>query len=298
MTPSKLIGWLRTRGPQVLAGAAGALLLLLFVAPLVALFAAVPGGTGTLASEARDPTFDTSLAFTAYASLIALAITVMLGLPLGYALARWRFPGKVLVESIVTLPLIIPHLIGGLAIFLLFDPYSPAGEALAAFFHGPWPPPWFPVVDTIWGVVLVMTYVSAPYLVQASAIAFRSLDARVVEATRSLGATPAEVFASVTLPLAARGIVAGLLLAWARAISEIGGLLIVAYSVYGISSTPYNGPATQPISIFIFELFPDQIGSAEAAASILVLLGFGIFLVVRILERYLLVPRVGRRFVP
>jgi molybdate/tungstate transport system permease protein len=275
---------LRRYLPVTLAGVLSASLLLLFFLPLVALFEDVPGGWSAIATEARDPAFTSSLGFTAFASLLAVVLALAGGVPLGYLLARRSFPGKSWIRSLATLPIVLPHLIAGLAIFLLFDPYAPFSEAISASLHTPWPPPGFPVFDTIWGVVLVMVYVSAPYLILSSEIAFRAVDERVVEAARSLGAPPSEVMATVTLPLALRGIISGALLAWARAVSEIGGLLIIAYTVYGNASTPYNGPATQPLSVLIYSYWPDQAAAAEAASCVLVLLAFVIFLSIRVLE--------------
>lgn len=271
--------------PLALSAVLSASLLLLFFLPLVALFDAVPGGWGAILQEAGQPEFDASLGFTAYASLLAVLISIIGGVPLGYLLARKAFPGKNLLRSLATVPIVLPHLIAGLAIFLLFAPFTPLSSSIRSTFHVAWPPTWFPVFDTIWGVVLVMVYVSAPYLIIASEIAFRTVDEQVVEAARSLGATPSEVVASITLPLAARGLVAGALLAWARAVSEIGGLLIIAYTVYGYSQTPYNGTATQPVSVLIYALYQNQLGQAEAAACVLVLVAFVVFLGVRLLER-------------
>ena len=264
--------WTIGTGVQiVLAGS----LLLLLILPLVALLTSIP--PAQIVSAASDPGIRTSLEFTLLASAISLAIILGLGVPLGYVLARRRFPGRSVVESAVTLPIVLPHLIGGLALLLLFAPSAPVGAL--AIRAG------FPVFDTIWGVVLVMVYVSASYTVLASQVAFQSVNEPLLEAARSLGASPSEAFASVTLPIAARGILAGALLSWARSVSEIGGFLILAYAVY--PSAPYSGPVTTPISVYVYNLY--QIGDlngASAAASFLVLAAFVVFLAVRILSRH------------
>jgi ABC-type sulfate transport system permease component len=261
-------------GVGVQAILAGSLLLLLIL-PLVALLTSIP--PSEILAAANDPGVRTSLEFTLLASGISLGIILCLGVPLGYVLARRRFPGRSVVESAVTLPIVLPHLIGGLALLLLFAPASPVGSfAIRAG---------FPVFETIWGVVLVMVYVSASYTVLASQVAFQSVDEPLLEAARSLGASPSEAFASVTLPIAARGILAGALLSWARSVSEIGGFLILAYAVY--PSPPYGGPVTTPISVYVYNLY--QIGDlkgASAAASFLVLFAFVVFLAVRLLARH------------
>ena len=259
--------------PAVVAGVLSASLLALFVLPLIALVSvASPSAFGHAFS---DPGVRLSVAFTLYASGLALLISLGLGVPLGYLLARRAFPGRSIVESVVGLPVVVPHLVAGLALLFLFAPTTPVG----AFFRYVG----LPAFGSLFGVVLVMTYVSAPYTVLASLLAFRAVDERVVEAARCLGASPQEAFATVTLPLALRGIVAGALLTWARAVSEIGGFLILAYTVYPGSG--YPGPVTTPISVEVYNLY--QIGDlpgAAAVASLFVLLAFGIFLAVRLVE--------------
>lgn len=262
-------------------------LVLLLVLPLVALFAFAPAGGILRASS--DPAVLTSLGFTLLASGLALAISVVLGVPLGYVLARRSFRGKSILESLVTLPIVLPHLIAGLALLLLFAPDSPVG-ALAARLG-------LSVFDTIWGVVFVMVYVSASYTVLASTAAFHAVREDLVEVSRSLGASPQEAFATVTLPIALRGIVAGAILTWARSVSEIGGFLILAYTVY--PAPPYVGPVTAPVSVYVYNLY--QIGDlpgATAVASLLVLVAFALFLLVRLGERRFFPVAFGRGPLP
>ncbi len=261
-------------------------LLLLLLLPIVALFAFVP--PGSILRAAADPGVVVSLSFTLLASALALVLSVLLGVPLGYVLARRRFRGKAFLESFVTLPIVLPHLIAGLALLLLFAPDSPVG-AIAARVG-------LPVFDTIWGVVLVMVYVSASYTVLASASAFRAVDEDLVEVARSLGATPQEAFATVTLPIALRGIAAGAILTWARSVSEIGGFLILAYTVYPMP--PYLGPTTAPVSVYIYNLYQFDPPGATAVAALLVLVAFALFLVVRLGERRFFPVAFGPRVAP
>lgn len=265
------------RTPVVYRGIETALsvsLLALFVLPIVALFRYA--GAAAIVDAATSSGARAAFDFTLLASGLSLGVSLLFGVPLGYLLARRSFPGKSVVESVVALPVMVPHLVAGLALLLLFDPSGPVG-ALAVDAG-------FPVFDTIWGVVLVMAYVSTPYTVLASDLAFRSVDPRVVEAARCLGASPSDAFRTVTLPLATRGIVAGGLLTWARAVSEIGGFLILAYTVY--PAGPYTGPATNAVSVYIYNLY--QVGDLPGAvgtAALFVLVAFALFVAVRVLER-------------
>jgi ABC-type sulfate transport system permease component len=254
----------------VLAGS----LLVLFVLPIYALF--TYGTPAEIVSAWRNPVVWQAIDLTFYASGIAVLAAVVLAIPLGYLLARRPFRGRSVVESIVGLPVVVPHLLVGLGLFLLLIPGSPLYRFTTAI--------GFPVYDTIWGVVLVMVFVSAPYTVLAADLSFRAIDGRVLEASRSLGAGPATAFVSISLPLAARGLVAGLLLTWARAVSEIGGILILAYTVY--PGGPYNGPVTSTLSVLVYNLFQNgNLQGAAAVSAVFLLVAFALFLLVRVGER-------------
>ncbi|HYA58459.1 MAG TPA: ABC transporter permease [Thermoplasmata archaeon] len=258
---------------RAIAGALSASLIALFVLPLVALF--LYSGWGGLAFAVGSAGFRTTIEFTLLASGLAVALGLLTGIPLGYALARFQFPGKAVVQSIVTIPVVVPHLIVGIALLLLFAPTGPVGAFVASA--------GIPVFDAIWGVVLVMLYVGSSYVVLTSELAFRSVDEEVLEAARSLGAGPGEAFATVTLPTAARGILTGALLMWARGVSEVGGFLVLAYTVY--PSPPWGGPPTQPSSIWIYNYWGINPVDAAGASALLVLVALAIFLIVRLVDR-------------
>ncbi|HEV2231730.1 MAG TPA: ABC transporter permease [Thermoplasmata archaeon] len=270
-------------------------LLLLFVLPIVALVTYVDPGAPAgswlahLASAATSTVALETIAFTLFASGIALGLSLLLGVPLGYLLARRSFPGRSLVESAVALPVVVPHLVAGLALLVLFAPRSPIGALFVAI--------GLPVFGTVWGVVLVMLYVSAPYTVLASQLSFQGVEPAAIESARTLGATPARAFRDVTLPLATRGIVAGGLLTWARAVSEIGGFLILAYTVY--PSGVYQGPVTNPVSVYVYNLYQiGDVAGAVSVASLFVLIAFGLFVTVRTLDRSGRFPWPSRSLLP
>ncbi len=262
-------------------------LLLLFVVPIVALFTYAPARD--ILSAARNAVVQETIWLTFLASGVAVLAAIVFGIPLGYLLARRTFPGKAVVESLVALPVVVPHLLVGLGLFFLVIPGTPVYRFTQAI--------GFPVYDTTWGVVLVMAFVSVPYTVLASELSFRAVDGRVVEAARSLGAGNAEVFLNVSLPIALRGIVAGLLLTWARAVSEIGGLLVIASFVY--PAGPYSGPVTSTVSVYIYQLFQGgNLTDAAAVSSLFLLIAFALFLGVRLGERSGWVPWRGGQLEP
>jgi molybdate/tungstate transport system permease protein len=259
---------------RALGGLLSASLVGLFVLPLVALF--VYAGAGGIWEAARNVGFRISIEFTLLSSGIAVGLGLLTGVPLGYALARYRFPGRSVVSSIVLLPVAIPHLVVGLALLLLFAPSSPLGRVAVAL--------GIPIFDSIGGVVLVMLYVGASYVVLTAELAFRSVSDGAVEAARSLGASPSEAFLTVSLPSAARGILTGALLMWARGVSEVGGFLILAYAI-----TPgpgWSGPPTSTASVYVFNLYGSVgLPGTTSAAALLVLVALAIFLGVRLLDR-------------
>ena len=262
-------------------------LLLLFLLPIVALFTYAP--LSRIVAAAENVQVREAIWLTLYASGIAVLASALLAIPLGYLLARRRFFGRSIVESLVGLPVVVPHLMVGLGLFLLILPGSPIYQFTNAI--------GFPIYDTIWGVVLVMAVVSAPYTVLASQLSFEAIDGRVLEAARSLGAGSGTTFITVSLPIALRGIVAGLLLTWARAVSEIGGILILAYTIY--PGGPYGGPVTNTISVYIYSLFQSgNLTDAAAVSSLFLLIAFALFLGVRIGERSGWLPWARGEFLP
>ncbi|MCI4338536.1 MAG: ABC transporter permease [Thermoplasmata archaeon] len=264
----------RAAAPGALAGVLSASLLGLFLLPVWALLGfATPAG---IVHESSDPQFWAALDVTLQASAIAVAASLLLGVPLGYLLARKRFPGKAVIRSVVLLPVMIPHLVAGLALFLWIEP----GGTVYRIAH------WagVPLLDSIWAVALVMVYVGASYTVLASEFAFRSVEEDALEAARSLGASRTDAFLDVTLPSAGRGILTGALLTWARGVSEIGAFLILAYAVY--PGAGYTGPVTSPVSVYIYNLYGLNLHAAAAAASLLLLLALAAFLAVQLFERW------------
>jgi ABC-type sulfate transport system permease component len=254
-------------------------LLVLFLLPILALFTYAP--LSNLLATSHSAGVRAALWLTFFSSGIAVLAAVVFAIPLGYLLARRSFRGRAVIESLVALPVVVPHLLVGLGLFLLVIPGAPLYRFTQAL--------GFPVYDTIWGVVLVMVFVSAPYTVLASELSFRAVDERVLEAARSLGAGRASAFLTVTLPLALRGIVAGLLLSWARSVSEIGGLLVLAYAVY--PGGPYGGPVTTTVSVYIYNLFQlGDLADAASVSSLFLLIAFALFLLVRLGERSGWVP--------
>lgn len=157
---------------------------------------------------------------------LATVLIVPPGLAIAWLLARYRWRGKSLVETLVALPLVMPPVATGLILLELLGRRGAIGRHLP-----------FDIVFTWRAVVIAMMVMSFPLLVRAARVAFEEVDPRLEQIARTLGARDARVFATITLPLAARGIASGLLLAFARAVGEFGATILVAGNIPGRTTT-------------------------------------------------------------
>ena len=167
----------------------------------------------------------------------ATAINLMLGIAAGFALARWRFPGRDLLDAMLTLPMVLPPTVLGYYLLVLIGSNGPLGKWLLDTLG-------LRLVFTWQGAVLAAAIVSFPLVFKAARAAFETVDTHLEDAARTLGVGEAAIFFRVSLPLAWRGIMAGLLLAFARALGEFGATLMVAGSIVG---------KTQTLSIAVYE---------------------------------------------
>jgi molybdate/tungstate transport system permease protein len=157
---------------------------------------------------------------------------MLLGTPLAFFLARRRFPGRDTVAAILDLPLVLPHPVAGIALLLVLGRDSTFGGAL--FGLG------LRVVSSPLGIVAAMLFVSAPLYVSGAREAFARVDRRFESVARTLGDTPWQAFRRVTVPLAGRGLLASAVVMWARAVSEFGAIVILAYHPKTVSVLSYD----------------------------------------------------------
>jgi molybdate transport system permease protein len=169
------------------------------------------------------------LALTLRTAALATLLLVPPGLAVAWLLARKRWHGKSLVETLVALPLVMPPVATGLILLELFGRRGPVGGLLHRI--------GVDVVFTWRAVVLAMMVMSFPLLVRAARVAFEEVNPRLEQIARTLGARERRVFFTITLPLAARGILSGVLLAFARAIGEFGATILVAGNIPGRTTT-------------------------------------------------------------
>lgn len=240
----------------------GAALVLFIVGPLLRLLLlATPA---SLSEALADGELRASLALTLATATMATAVGLVLGLPLAYLLARRDFRGRRLIDAIVDLPVVIPHPVAGLALLLFLGRHSAVGGAFARI--------GVEFVSHVPGIVAGMLFVSVPILVSGAREAFRGVDPRLERVARTLGDSPALAFRRVTLPLAARGVVAAAVLAWARAVSEFGAIVILTYN-------------PKVASVLIYDRFTTiGLPAAVPAAVLLLLIALAVFTAVRTLQ--------------
>lgn len=168
--------------------------------------------------------------FTTWVSALSTVIILPFGLALAWALARHDWPGKSLVETFISLPLVMPPVATGLILLQLFGRRG----AIGGFLHDKLN---FDVVFTWRAVLLALAVMSLPLLVRSARVAFEGVNPRLEQIARTLGAGNWRVFFTITVPLAARGIMAGLVLAFARALGEFGATIMIAGNIPGKTST-------------------------------------------------------------
>ena len=156
-----------------------------------------------------------------YTAAAAAAISFVFGTPLAYLLARHQFPGKKLVESIIDLPIMIPHPVVGIAILSLLGRGHFLGQLMDKV--------GLRIMGSVTGIITVLTFVGLPFYIHAAKAGFESVPVRLEHVSRSLGAGQAATFFRVTMPLTWRHMLSGVIMCAARAVSEFGAVVIVAY---------------------------------------------------------------------
>ncbi|HEU5346417.1 MAG TPA: ABC transporter permease [Ktedonobacterales bacterium] len=222
-----------------------ALALVYLIAPLVELLLAEPWPQ--VPAALTDPLALDATRVSALSATITTALVAVVGIPLAYALARWRFPLRPLVTGLIFVPLVFPAVVSGIAQLLVYGPYGPVGALFAA--RG------IELSNSLAGVVLAQSFVAAPFAVVAARSAFEAVDAQTEAVAQTLGASRWRVFWTISLPQAWSGALAGLALTWLRAFGEFGATAVMAYHPYTlpvyvyVQLTGLGTPAALPLAL-------------------------------------------------
>ena len=206
------------------------ILLFIFIPLAKVLFSS---GAGELWSQLIDSDVRNSIWLSVYTALIATVVGLIFGVPLAYFLARHEFPGKRVIESLIEVPIVVPHIAAGIALLFVFGKLHFGGKIFDAF--------GISFVQEIPGIIIAMVFVSVPFLINSAKQGFEEVDVRLEKVARTLGASPWQTFFRISLPLARRSIFGGSIMMWARSISEFGAVLVLTSSPPIASILVYRG---------------------------------------------------------
>ena len=255
---------IRSRLGQAAIFIASSVLLLFIVLPLFVLL--VRAIEADLLQQLTQPTVAQALRLSLLTSILSTLITVTLGTPLAYSLARRKVPARSAIETLLDLPIVLPPAVAGLALLLTFGRrgfFGPVLETLG-----------LSLPFTTAAVVMAGIFVSAPFFIRSAQTGFASVSHHVEESASDLGANPWQVFQHVTLPLAGPALLSGAILSWARALGEFGATILFAGSFIG---------RTQTMPLAIYQALETDLGSAMAVAAILILISFFFLVLLRLI---------------
>jgi molybdate transport system permease protein len=235
-----------------------------FILPLIGLIVRSPWGDAVKSLTAPETV--EALKLSLVASLSATAIGLLLGVPLAWVFARIEFPGRNLLRALTTLPMVLPPVVGGVALFLAFGRRGLVGSWLLSGFG-------ITIPFTTAAVVMAETFVAMPFLIITVEAGLRSMDRRYEDAARTLGAKRWTVFTRVTLPLIAPSLFAGAVLCWARALGEFGATITFAGNFPGVTQT-------MPLAVYLL-LETNQEQGAYILSLVLLVISLLVLIVLR-----------------
>lgn len=244
--------------------------------PLLVLVISILGAVGSLVTylpldslwlALQDPETLFALRMSLGTSVLAVLLALLLGVPSGYLLARYAFPGKTLVETLLDLPMVTPPLVAGMGLLFFLGQAGVGGQVLSQFGVS--------LLFSPAGVVLAQTYVASALVVRSARAAFLAVDVDYARVANTLGMSPGWALLLVEIPLAARGLATAAVLGWARALGEFGATLMLAGATRMYTET-------LPMAVFL-NIASGETGIAVACALVLLSLAFVLLLLLRLL---------------
>lgn len=217
-----------------------------------------------VADALRDPKVIKSILLSMECAAYSTTIASLFGIPFAYFLARHKFRGKTLVESIIDIPMVMPHTVAGIALLTVISPKSPLGEFFGRY--------GIRLLGNKTAIVIAMLFVSMPLMISSAKEAFKWVSPRIENVSRSLGASHAGTFFRITLRMAWRDVLSGMIISWARGMSEFGAVIILAYH-------PMIAPT------LIYERFSTYgIAYALPVTVILIMMSLAVFVALRLIS--------------
>jgi molybdate transport system permease protein len=259
LTLSSASGWL------IVALACVLILLLLFVPLIALLWQAVPGW---MAGTWQSPTVAAALRLSLLTSTLTTFITIIIGTPIAYVLARYQFWGVSLLDILIDLPMVLPPAVAGVALLVTFGRNGVVGQILAdAGIQLPF---------TTAAVVMAQTFVAAPFYIRAAKAGFASVDRHLEQISATLGESALGTFWRVTLPLARNALIGGAIMTWTRSLGEFGATILFAGNFIG---------RTQTMPLAIYAALQSDLNVALTLAAILLATSFALLVLLRIVTR-------------
>lgn len=199
-----------------------------------------------------------------YTSFLSTFFALMLGIPIAYLLAYYEFPGKSIIDSMIDLPLLIPHSVAGIMLLFAYGQKGVLGQFFEIF--------GITFFDTQWGIIIAMFFVSSPILIKGMRNAFLKIDPNYIKAARTLGASKIRTFYDINITLSAHDMLSNSILCWARGLSEFG-------AVYVLASNPRTG------AVLVYYLYEGTgLNASRPVAICLILISIGIFILLKVIE--------------
>jgi molybdate transport system permease protein len=238
---------------------------LLIALPVLAIFLRALS-QGQLWQAATRPVVIEALRLSMETTLVTLALSVTLGMPLAYLLARYNFPGRTLLDSLIELPMVLPPAVAGVGLLMAFGRRGLLGPFLTSIGIN--------IGFTTAAVVVAQLFVAAPFFVRAAKAGIQGVDLELEHVSHTLGVSSWSTFWRVTIPVAAPSLLSGVVMCWARALGEFGATIMFAGSFQG---------RTQTMPLAIYAALEGDLNAALAISAMLVVVSFGALVALRVL---------------
>jgi molybdate transport system permease protein len=219
-------------------------------------------------SSLGDPEVQSALALSFITTTISLAVVILVGTPFAYFHTRLEYPGKVIVDTLIDLPLVLPPAVAGVALLVLYGRVGLLGRYFNLF--------GIPLAFTTTAVIMAQIFVASPFYLRQAKSLFEQLDPAYERTARTLGASPFRIFTQITIPLTAGGLLSGAVMTFGRALGEFGATIMFAGNLPGVSQT-------MPLAVYVGMESNYTIGIA--ISMLLVIISFAIMIAIRLIAR-------------
>jgi len=216
----------------------------------------------------QNPEVLSALWLSIFTSVISLVIVLLVGTPFAYFHSRNQYPGRMLVDTIIDLPLVLPPAVAGVALLLLYGRSGLVGKYLSMF--------GISIAFTTLAVIIAQIFVASPFYLRQAKSLFEQLDPAYEKTALTLGASPLRIFATITLPLTAGGLVSGAVMTFGRALGEFGATLMFAGNLPGVTQT-------MPLAVYVG--MQGELNVGITVSILLVIISFAIMIAIRILAK-------------